>query len=280
MYRFAPDVALTQPQRLNLYSMALNNPLSYRDLNGLDAGFSSNTGKDLFSQFGSNNFDTPAGASGPDTDTTWAEEEYLAMRVPAGERATAVRVATGQQQGAPISSHPHPEGPRGLPTEQSQFVQAGVFFETTTERDGFNQALEALVARRDASGLSTVADLVHLSKDPKVDVHVTSNPAGFVPAPGHGGGWFAGRIGMGTGTAVGTAVVDMNRHRNVMSAIGSIPGELGSIVVHELTHITAALYHGIPPTPGLSASERAAWTATNLVRTSPYWGVPLPEYWP
>jgi len=35
MYRFAPDVALASPQRQNLYAFSLNNPLRYRDPNGL-----------------------------------------------------------------------------------------------------------------------------------------------------------------------------------------------------------------------------------------------------
>jgi hypothetical protein len=38
MYRFAPDIALTQPQQQNLYAMAMNNPLRWRDLSGLSVG--------------------------------------------------------------------------------------------------------------------------------------------------------------------------------------------------------------------------------------------------
>ena len=36
LYRFAPDLSLTQPRRQMLYTMSLNNPLRYLDPDGLD----------------------------------------------------------------------------------------------------------------------------------------------------------------------------------------------------------------------------------------------------
>src|SRR5262249_40023781 len=36
LYRFAPDMNAGQPQRLNLYTLELNNPLRYQDPNGLE----------------------------------------------------------------------------------------------------------------------------------------------------------------------------------------------------------------------------------------------------
>jgi RHS repeat-associated protein len=54
LYRFAPDFTSGSIQRLNIYSFSLNNPLVYRDLNGLwDLGYEVL----LASQHGQNNFD-------------------------------------------------------------------------------------------------------------------------------------------------------------------------------------------------------------------------------
>jgi RHS repeat-associated protein len=53
MYRFTPEMDLGQPQRLNLYSFSVNNPLRYLDSSGLSVG------DPHIDSFGSEEFDAP-----------------------------------------------------------------------------------------------------------------------------------------------------------------------------------------------------------------------------